>query len=183
MTFPSLANADDLYFVTATVTRWEPILANEKYIRIVLDSFSWLKDHNRILLFAFVIMPTHLHCILKPTNCSISGILQQFGSYTAHQIINNLQSDQHIEVLNEFHLFRRHPDRQYSIWQDIQAKNIFTQKYLEQKLEYIHNNPVTNESNLTDERSNYVYSSACFYDNGIKPIIPIDDLREWLSRE
>jgi len=183
MTFPSLENADDLYFITATVTRWNPVLANENYVKIILDSFSWLRDHNRILLFAFVIMPTHLHCILKPINCPISEILQQFGSYTAHQIIDRLKSDQLTEVLIEFHTSRRSRDREYSVWQDIQAKNIFTQKYLEQKLEYIHNNPVTHELNIINDRSDYVYSSACFYDHGLEPIIPIDDLYKWLSKE
>jgi putative transposase len=183
MTFPSLENAGDLYFVTATITRWTPVLANENYIRIVLDSFSWLNDHNRILLFAFVIMPTHLHCILKPINCSIGEILQQFGSFTAHQIIARLKIDQQTDILDELHTFRRSEDRQFSVWQDIQAKNIFTQKYLEQKLEYIHNNPVSNDSNLSQDRSDYAYSSACFYDKGIEPVIPIDDLHEWLSKE
>ena len=115
MTFPSLENADDLYFVTATVTRWKPILANENYLKIVLDSFSWLREHNRILLFVFVIMSTHLHCILKLIKCPISEILQQFGSFTAYQIINRLQLDQQTDIPNKFQTFRRSQDRQYSV--------------------------------------------------------------------
>jgi putative transposase len=183
MTFPYIENDDGLCFVTATITGWTPILANDYYLKIVLDSFSWLKDQHRILLFVFVIMPTHLHCILKPINCSISEILQQFGSFTAHKIIARLQIDQQTDILNKLHAFRRSEDRQFSIWQDSQAKYIFTQKYLEQKLEYIHNNPVSNDLNLTQDRSDYAYSSACFYDNGIEPVIPINDLHEWLSKE
>jgi putative transposase len=71
---------------------------------------------------------------------------------------------------------RRH---HYRIWQDIQAKNVFPTKYLNQKIEYIHNNPVDKDWKLVDDRAGYQYSSACFYDREISPIIEIDDIREY----
>jgi hypothetical protein len=35
--------------------------------------------------------------------------------------------------------------------------------------------------NFTADRANYKYSSAAFYDKGEKPIIEIDDIREFLA--
>jgi hypothetical protein len=65
----------------------------------------------------------------------------------------------------------------HHFWQKIQAKNIYSVDYLIQKLEYVHNNPIAKSWQLANERSDYKYSSACFYDKGIKPIIQIDDIR------
>ena len=65
----------------------------------------------------------------------------------------------------------------------MQAKNIYTEKFLLQKMEYIHQNPVAKEWNLVQERADYKYSSACFYDEDKQPIIEIDDIREYLSKK
>jgi hypothetical protein len=77
-------------------------------------------------------------------------------------------------------LQRRDKRHKHSIWQDIQAKNVFSIKFLNQKMEYIHNNPVDKDWKLVDDRADYRYSSACFYDRNITPIIEIDDVRDYL---
>lgn len=51
---------------------------------------------------------------------------------------------------------------------------------LQQKLEYIHQNPVAKEWNLVKDRVDYPYSSAEYYDYRRKPIIKITDINEWL---
>lgn len=66
----------------------------------------------------------------------------------------------------------------HKIWQNIQAKNIFSLGVLEQKMEYIHSNPCNKKWHLVKDRADYQYSSACYYDRGKKPIIEIDNLRE-----
>jgi len=48
---------------------------------------------KRMILFAFVIMPSHLHLILKPAVKTIGEVLQEFGSYTAHSILSDLRKD------------------------------------------------------------------------------------------
>ena len=125
-------------------------------------------------------MPNHLHLILKPRNQSIGQLLQKFGSFTAHAILKELRKEQKKELLAFFHEHRRDKRHQHSIWQDIQAKNIFSQKVLEQKMEYIHQNPIAKNWNLVSDRADYPYSSACFYDRDEIPIIEVDDVRDIL---
>ncbi len=180
MTFPSFHDDLHLYFVTASISGWKHLFLQEAYIKIVLDSLSWLQAQKQILLFAFSIMPSHLHLILKPENGSISDVIQDFGSYTAHEILKLLRENQEHELIEYFHKQRRDSRHQHSIWQDIQAKNIYTMKFLNQKLEYIHNNPVAKDWNLVKDRADYLYSSACFYDKNQPSIIKITDIREWL---
>jgi len=134
-------------------------------------------------LFAFVIMPTHLHSIVLPLDRSIGKLMQNFGSFTAHAILKKLREDNRKELLEIFHNHRRDKSLEHSIWQDIQAKNIYSEKFLTQKMEYIHQNPVAKERKLAQERAAYKYSSACFYDEGEQPIIEIDDIREFLSQK
>ncbi len=147
---------------------------------IVLNSLAHLQQHGNCILFAFVLMPSHLHAILKPESDTIGGVLQDFGSFTAHAILAQLRKDKKQDLIEFFHSQRRDARHLHSIWQDMQAKNIFSMKFLAQKLEYIHSNPVRKEWRLVADRADYAYSSACWYDAGRQPIIAVRDLREWL---
>lgn len=140
-----------------------------------------MQKQKRILLFAFVIMPSHLHVILKPIADSIGTIIQQFGSFTAHEILKRLRVHGQKDLLNVFHQKKRDPRHEHSIWQDIQAKNIYSPSFLWQKMEYIHQNPIAKKWKIVDDRADYPYSSAGYYDYGRKPIIEITDVREWLT--
>jgi len=117
-------------------------------MQIVLDSLVWLQIEKRILLFAFVIMPSHLHLILKPEDKTIGEILQDFGSYTAHTFLQELREDKRADLLKLFHEERRDARHEHSLWRDIQAKNIYSSEFLFQKMEYIHSNPVSKEQNI-----------------------------------
>jgi len=180
MTFSSIHHIDHLYFVTASISGWKHLLAEPKYAQIILDSLVWFQREKRILLFVFVIMPSHLHMILKPESKTIGDIVQEFGSYTAHAILHELRKDGRDNLLKFFHEQRRDARHEHSIWQNIQAKNTYSSEFLSQKMEYIHSNPVSKDWKLVDDRADYKYASACFYDKGIPPIIPITDLNAWL---
>lgn len=141
-----------------------------------------MQKERRILLFAYVVMPSHLHMILKPESNSIGEVIQQFGSFTAHEIMRKLKKQGRKDLLELFHQNKRDPRHGHSIWQDIQAKNIYSLDFLQQKLEYIHQNPVAKDWKLAKDRADYIYSSAGYYDFGRKPVIEITDINEWLTR-
>lgn len=78
-------------------------------------------------------MPSHLHLILKPENKAINEILQDFGSFSAHTILHQLRMDQRDDLLKFFHEQRRDARHQHSIWQDIQAKNVYSHEFFLRK--------------------------------------------------
>ena len=180
MTFNSYHDPDHFYFVTASICGWKHLFSSPQYAEIVLDSLTWLRNEKRMYLYAFVIMPSHLHLIVKPINKTIGDLLQEFGSFTAHAILKELRKNQEMEWLAFFHEHRRDSRHQHSIWQDIQAKNLFSQKVLFQKIEYIHLNPIAKGWNLAKTPEDYRYSSACFYERDEKTIIEVDDVRDIL---
>lgn len=181
MTFNSIHNATHLYFVTASVVEWIPLFKYPKYAEIVLNSLSWMQEQKRLLLFAFVIMPTHIHLLIKPEYQSIGEVIQQFGSFTAHEILKKVREDGETDWLKTFEKEKRDPRHKHGIWQDIQAKNIFSMDVLGQKMEYIHQNPIAKDWKLAANRADYAYSSAGHYDHGRKSIIEITDINEWLA--
>ena len=140
-----------------------------------------MQQQKRILLFAFVIMPSHVHVIIKPISDSIGAIVQQFGSFTAHEILKKLRADNQKDLLDLFQQKKRDDRHEHSIWQDIQAKNIYSMNFLQQKMGYIHQNPVAKDWKLVEDRADYLYSSAGFYDYGRKPIIEITNIHDWLT--
>ena len=181
MAFPSFHDSTHLYFITATIVDWKHLFIMPEYANIALNSLTWLQHQKRILLFAFVIMPSRLHAMMKPVSDSIGAIVQQFGSFTAHEILKQLRADNQSDLLTTFQQQKRDPRHKHSIWQDIQAKNIYSPDFLWQKMEYIHQNPIAKDWQLVEDRADYLYSSAGYYDYGRKPIIEITDINEWLT--
>ena len=179
MPLDSLDVAGHLYFITASVIDWIPLFQDEEYAWILLNSFSYFRTRKKLLLFAFAIMPSHFHAILKPTDYSIGKFLQSYGSFTAHAIIRNLIKEQRNDVLRILHEKRRDPRSNYSIWQEIHSENIFTNKFLEQKMEYIHQNPINAKIEGLEDRADFIFSTARFYDWDEQSIIEIDDVRQY----
>ncbi|MCL5998657.1 MAG: transposase [Chloroflexi bacterium] len=183
MSFRPQHDPAHLYFITATLLGWKPLFAQPAYTAIVLGALDWHRRHGRWNLFAFVVMPTHIHAIIKPlTDHTISTVLQSFGSFTAHAILRQLKHERNDEWLVFFsHRQDQDTDKQHQIWQPIQAKNVFSPEFLREKLEYVHNNPTAKKWSLVRDRADYAYSSACFYDRGAVPAVEVDDVGPWLA--
>jgi REP element-mobilizing transposase RayT len=182
MTFQPQKDESHLYFATASLLGWRPLFMRPEFAWIVLNALDWHRQHARFALYAYVIMPTHFHVIIKPdSGFNISENLQSLLSYTAHAIMKQLRADGLHDELRYF-AEHRQPDRteRHQIWQPAQAKNIFSPEFLREKLEYIHNNPVAKKWRLVTIRADYKYSSACFYDLGQPPSVMVDDVRVWL---
>ncbi|MEO7586236.1 MAG: hypothetical protein ABIS74_24810, partial [Ferruginibacter sp.] len=59
-------------------------------------------------------------------------------------------------------------NKKHEIWQrDSLGVEIYSVKVARQKLEYIHNNPVTGKWQLAKDYLSHRYSSARFYETGI----------------
>lgn len=52
-----------LYFFTATMKDWIPLFEKREFKQIILDSLGFLASKSLIRIYAFVIMPNHIHVI------------------------------------------------------------------------------------------------------------------------
>ncbi|HAD34051.1 MAG TPA: hypothetical protein DCF44_06070 [Chitinophagaceae bacterium] len=92
------------------------------------------------------------------------GIGSSFAKYTAHRFKKILQSN-NPSLLNDFVSNKR--DRNYQFWKrDPLAIPLSTISIFEQKLAYIHNNPIQEKWQLSNLPEEYRWSSALFYKTG-----------------
>ena len=150
-------------FVTATILNWHPLLKQEKYKNLILESLRFLVKSNRIILYAYCIMDTHIHLIWQVKgDIALSVIRRDFFKYTAQQFKRDLD-EYDPEVLISF--ASTQADRKYQIWErNTLCIDLFTDAVFDQKLNYIHYNPVAAGICLYEEE--YTYSSARFYLTG-----------------
>ncbi|MGB2799802.1 MAG: transposase [Dehalococcoidia bacterium] len=183
--YKSFPEKDQLYFVTSSIAGHKHLLNMPEYAQIILDSLSFLRREKEIKLYAFVIMPNHFHLIVKlPDASNISKLVHDLKLFTANQIIRKLQVNKELHLLDYFEQQAEGIKKQrYKVWETgFWDKNIFSEEFLLEKMEYIHNNPINKNWHLVEERSEYPFSSARFYDKEEEPIIVIDDIRRLLGQ-
>ena len=152
-------------FYTATIYKWLHVLESPKAKQIVLDSLSFLVKNRRIIVYAFVIMPNHIHLIWQiQKGHKRADVQRDFLKYTAQQIKFLLQKD-NPDKLDQFLVSLK--DRKYQIWQrNSLSTDLWNPTFFEQKLNYIHNNPCQSKWQLSTVPEEYPYSSASFYYGG-----------------
>jgi REP element-mobilizing transposase RayT len=172
------------YFSSCRVCRGFQLFKNPDFVRLVLNTWAWLREHERIWLVAFVIMPTHVHYVFKPRgNYSAHTTAHNFGSYTGHEMLKLVRS-KYPDILQLFASTARDwNDRDHVVWENVYVKTIDSVETLERTIEYVHNNPCAKNWHLCNDRADYPYSSACWYDRQEKPIIEVDDLELALTTE
>ncbi len=163
-----IANQESVYFVTFQVVEWIDIFSRKVYRDIILDSLRYCQKHKSLEIFAFVIMTNHVHLLVRSTNGKLSDTIRELKSYTARQInndiIENPQESRKKWMLNLFKFAAKKHKRSehYQFWtHENHAEEIAGNSFLEQKINYIHENPV--RAGFVAKAEEYLYSSAVAY--------------------
>lgn len=166
-----------IYFWTATINKWNLLFKDDSYNGIIIQSLEYLSSIEKIDVFAFVIMPNHVHLIWRINyNNPKETTVGSFKKFTAHEFLKKLRNENPNE-LNKYEVLAN--NKQYEFWQrDSLAIPLFTKEVAFQKLDYLHKNPIAEKWNLANEPIDYKFSTALFYENGIKNYSFIKDLRE-----
>ena len=157
----------NIFFSTSSILEWKPLLSNDYYKDILIQSLQTLTKLNRLVVYTFVIMPNHIHIIWAENDSDGSKESAQasFFKFTAHQFLKKLKKENETQLKN-FQV--NSADRKYQFWQrntlDIE---ILSDNMFEQKLNYIHNNPLQQHWQLVDNPVKYKYSSASYYERNI----------------
>lgn len=149
-------------FLTVTCLNWTPVLKERSHKEIVIESLRFLAKDGRARIFCFVLMDTHFHLIWQIMGKhEPKDVQRDFLRFTAQQILKNLR-DQNSLLLKQ--LLVNTSDRKFQVWErNSLSIEIRTSKFMEQKLKYIHSNPV--DAGMCRSPEDYEYSSAKFYDH------------------
>ena len=168
----------EIYFYTATIHQWKTLIRDFNLEPILLQSLSWLYKKGCIKVYGFVIMPNHIHLIWELIeNNGKESPAASFMKFTAHQFQEILKGKAPA-VLKEYKVDWE--SRKYNFWQPKADWFLLNQlPAIEQKLNYIHLNPMRKRWSLVDNPSNYFYSSCKFYETGINDFDFLEDYRDW----
>jgi putative transposase len=165
------------YFVTFSVVRWIDAFTRREYKNIIIDSLKYCIENKGLQLYAWVIMSNHIHLIIGTNNKPMQDILRDIKRHTSKAIVKAI-SENIQESRREWMLWfferegKGNPNNeQYQFWQQGNHPiELWSNDVIDQKLDYLHNNPVT--AGWVDEPEHYLYSSAKDYSGG-KGIIDI----------
>ncbi|QQL48417.1 transposase [Mucilaginibacter ginkgonis] len=153
-------------FFTVTILKWHCLLEDNKFKDVIVSSLQFLKERGYIEVYAFVIMPNHIHLIWQiQDGYLLSSIQQRFLKFTA-QKMKYILLDSEDPKLDFFKVNAK--DRLHQFWErNPLSVDLWSPAVFEQKLDYIHNNPLQDKWQLATETKDYHYSSANFYESGL----------------
>jgi REP element-mobilizing transposase RayT len=83
-----------LYFFTATIKDWIPLLEKKDFKQIILNSLSFLVSKSLIRVYAFVIMPNHIHVIWELLELNGKELPHSsFLKFTGHEFLKKLRRE------------------------------------------------------------------------------------------
>jgi putative transposase len=152
-------------FFTATILEWQHLLKRDEFKEIIIDSLRFLVTEKSIVLYAFVIMPNHIHLIWQiQDGFQRDKIQMRFLRFTAQKMKFKLLDSKN-STLEHFRVDAK--DREYQFWErNSLSIDLWTPKVFLQKLDYIHSNPLQQKWHLAEVPENYKYSSAKFHETG-----------------
>ncbi len=163
------ANPEGLYFITFATVAWIDVFTPRSYKDILIASLEFCIIEKGLQLYGYVIMTNHVHLIAKAKEgYELSGIIRDFKKYTSKRVLKaieeNLQESRKEWMLRIFKKAGEYNsnNKTYQFWrQDNHPIELYKAETIQQKLDYIHNNPV--EEGFVASPEDYLYSSARNY--------------------
>ncbi len=152
-------------FITVTCLDWKPLLDDDGHKALITNSLDFLSKDGRALIYGFVIMNNHFHLIWQIMGEHKRDAVQRdFLKFTGQQVLRSLRNTGSA-MLSE--LIVNAKDRKRQVWErNSLGIPLWSSQVFEQKLEYIHYNPV--KAGLCKYPEDYKYSSARFYEKNEK---------------
>ena len=163
---------DGLHFITFTCQGWLPLIDATNSYDLVYKWFDYLKGQGHFIC-GYVIMPNHLHVLLgvRQANKSINTLVSNGKRFMAYELVTRLQAGGHGVILQQLAEAvspsdARRGKRHQVFAPSFDAKECRNDRFVEQKLQYMHNNPCSGKWHLASDPVSYVHSSARFYFSG-----------------
>jgi len=172
-----IRNQNHPHFVTLTVINWIDLFTRNLYRDILMDSLLYCRQHKGLLLYAWCLMPSHLHMIIGTRKNPMQDILRDFKSFTSRTLREVISKNPResrrkwiLEMMRQAGRQNKH-NRNWQLWQQHNHPiELSTNIMIDQRLEYVHMNPV--KAGFVDCPEHWKYSSAKTY-AGSKGVLDI----------
>ncbi len=160
---------DQLHFITFAVSDWLDLFTRKEYRDILVESLQYCQQNKGLELYAWVIMTNHIHLIGRAAqDHKLQDIIRDFKKYTSVMVCRAIEANQK-ESRRTWLLWllaraarqsKKH--QKYKLWQNqYHPIELNTNKKMEQRLAYLHKNPV--KAGWVEVPEDYLYSSARNY--------------------
>ncbi len=167
------------YFLTIQIVNWIDIFTKKKYRDILIESLKYCQREKHLEIYGYVIMSNHVHLIVRSGKSDLSGTLRDFKKFTSKKIteyINHPDERRRKWMLRlfEFEAKKRKKVNNMQMWtHENHAVELYSNTFIFEKLDYIHNNPV--KAGIVEFSEHYLYSSARNY-AGLSSVLDIVEL-------
>lgn len=162
-------NPDGLYFISFAVVGWLDVFIRNEYKDLFLESLSYCQKNKGLEIHSWCIMTNHVHLVFRSINGQnpelLIGDLKRFTSQSIVKSIHENPRESRKEFLLDY--FKKEAEKSsnvkhYQFWRhDNKPIELWSNKVIQQKIDYVHNNPV--EAGLVYNAEDYIYSSAIDY--------------------
>jgi len=164
-----IRDQEAVHFVTFTVIQWLDIFIRPEYRDVFLESIRYCQRYKGLEVYAYCIMSSHIHMIIaRHGKQELQDIIRDIKKYTSSKIIEAVNNNPQVSsrellmwLFEKAGTYNPHNER-YQFWQQHSHPiELNTNEKLNQRLDYIHNNPVV--AGLVRYPEHYLYSSAGNY--------------------
>jgi len=165
-------------FITITIVDWVDLFTRPVYCRILDNSLAYCIANKGLIVHTYVYMTNHIHLIVSSEKEELQSIVRDFKKYTSKLIIKAIIENPESRrewLLNKFSYAadRIKRGKNYKVWKDGFHPVLLETRYmLEQRIKYIHENPM--ELELIDHPRSWINSSYLAYED--EKHIPIFEL-------
>ena len=162
-----IRDQEAVHFVTFTTIQWLDIFTRAEYRDIFLNSIRYCQKHKGLEVYAYCIMSSHAHMIVaRHGPQQLEHVIRDIKKFTSLKIIeavdNNPQESRRELLMWLFERTgTRDPNNTRYQSRSLSGGSSITNEKLDQRLNYIHNNPVA--AGIVKYPEDYLYSSAGNY--------------------
>ncbi|TSD67376.1 transposase [Inquilinus sp. KBS0705] len=180
-----ITSTDELYFLTLTVVDWVDVFTRKELCNDLITSLKYCQQHKGLVIYAWCLMPSHLHLVVSvmPGQYTLSDVMRDFKKFTSKKMIesiNEIPESRREWLLRHFSFAGKYDPKikNYKFWQEgLHPIELSSGKFIEQKINYIHENPVS--TGIVYQAEDYVLSSAAQYAgayNALLEVTVIEDI-------
>ncbi|MBK8947884.1 MAG: transposase [Flavobacteriales bacterium] len=153
------------HFVSFAVVGWVDVFTRAVYAEFLLKNLAYCRKSTGLVLYEFVIMPSHVHLIAAAADANLGEIMRDFKTYTSKELVKLIAANEQ-ESRKEWmlRLFKEHGaanplNTHNQFWQQSNKPILLdTPKKFDDCVKYVRENPLV--AGLVTDETAYTWSSA-----------------------
>lgn len=158
----------EAYFITITTVGWIDVFTRLRQKYVLINALIHCQKERGLEIYGYCLMSSHFHMLCKGSETEpLAAIIRDFKKFTSKKIVQTIlefpesRREWMLSYFKEACVSLKRK-QEFKVWQDgYHAEHVFSNKFIKQKLNYMHQNPVVEK--IVAAAEDYVFSSARNY--------------------